>query len=183
MIDTYPHAPGHRGVDTSVQAAADLAPDLGRLQSMARRAISDAGPIGLTADELADRLGLDRYTIQPRTSELRRKRVIADRASVGAVMPLGSRHDEAGLLMREAGSLILQRDDGGRWRLEAIGLLRCCWASGCVSLEPEAASISSTCLQSSLAERMGTLGLRERSDQTTCVRCADLCRDARRRVD
>lgn len=34
-------------------------------------------------------------------------------------MPLGSRHDEAGLLLREGGALILQRDDGGRWRLDA----------------------------------------------------------------
>ena len=77
-FDSYPDTPGHRGVDTSISAASDLAPDLGRLQAMAKRAISEAGATGLTADELADRLDLDRYTIQPRTSELRRKRVIAD---------------------------------------------------------------------------------------------------------
>jgi hypothetical protein len=34
-------------------------------------------------------------------------------------MPLGSRHDDAGVLLREHGQLILQRDDGGRWRLNA----------------------------------------------------------------
>ncbi len=33
-------------------------------------------------------------------------------------MPLGSRHTEVGLLLRQGGSLILERDDGGRWRLE-----------------------------------------------------------------
>lgn len=32
-------------------------------------------------------------------------------------MPLGSYHSEEGLLLRQRGSLILQRDDGGRWRL------------------------------------------------------------------
>jgi len=34
-------------------------------------------------------------------------------------MPLGTRHAEAGVLLREHGQLILQRDDGGRWRLNA----------------------------------------------------------------
>lgn len=34
-------------------------------------------------------------------------------------MPLGSRHDETGLLLREGDALILRRDDGGRWRLDA----------------------------------------------------------------
>ena len=32
-------------------------------------------------------------------------------------MPLGSNHDETGLLLREGRWLILRRDDGGRWRL------------------------------------------------------------------
>jgi hypothetical protein len=34
-------------------------------------------------------------------------------------MPIGSKHDETGRLLRERGWLILQRDDGGRWRLDA----------------------------------------------------------------
>lgn len=34
-------------------------------------------------------------------------------------MPLGAAHDETGLLLRERHWLILQRDDGGRWRLDA----------------------------------------------------------------
>ncbi len=33
-------------------------------------------------------------------------------------MPKGTHHDETGLLLREGRSLILQRDDGGRWRLD-----------------------------------------------------------------
>ena len=34
-------------------------------------------------------------------------------------MPLGSPIDESGLLLRDGAGLILQRDDGGRWRLDA----------------------------------------------------------------
>lgn len=77
-MSTYPDAPGHRSVDTSVAAAEALAPKLGRLQRMAEAAIRDAGWIGLTADELAERLGMDRWSIQPRTSELKHKGLIRD---------------------------------------------------------------------------------------------------------
>jgi hypothetical protein len=74
----YPLYPGTKGTDTSAAAAADLAPKLGRLQNMALAAIREAGANGLTADELADKLGMDRWSIQPRTSELRLRRLIAD---------------------------------------------------------------------------------------------------------
>lgn len=74
----YPDAPGHRNVDTSIAAAEAIAPKLGRLQRMAHAAIREAGWCGLTADELAERLEMDRYSIQPRTSELKRKGLIKD---------------------------------------------------------------------------------------------------------
>lgn len=77
-MSTYPDAPGHRNVETSIAAAAALAPKLGRLQRMAQTAIRDAGRRGLTADELAARLAMDRWSIQPRTSELKRKGLICD---------------------------------------------------------------------------------------------------------
>lgn len=77
-MSTYPDAPGHRHVETSIAAADALAPKLGRLQRMAEGAIRDAGAHGLTADELAARLDMDRWSIQPRTSELRRKGLIRD---------------------------------------------------------------------------------------------------------
>lgn len=77
-MSVYPNAPGHRQIDTSLAAADALAPKLGRLQRLAREAIEDAGPCGLTADELATRLEMDRWSIQPRTSELRRKGLIRD---------------------------------------------------------------------------------------------------------
>jgi len=78
LFNPYPHSPGHRGVDTSIAAAADIAPKLGRLQAAAQCAIAAAGAAGLTADELAENLDVDRYTIQPRTSELKVKGIIAD---------------------------------------------------------------------------------------------------------
>lgn len=74
----YPDTPGHRSVDTSIAAADAVAPALGRLQRMTLAAIRDAGPRGLTADELAAVLKLTRWAIQPRTSELRRKGAIRD---------------------------------------------------------------------------------------------------------
>ena len=77
-MTAYPNAPGHRRVDTSVAAANDLAPKLGRLQRMTEAAIRDAGSAGLTADELASQLELSRYSIQPRTSELKLKGLIQD---------------------------------------------------------------------------------------------------------
>lgn len=77
-MSAYPDAPGRRNVETSIAAANALAPKLGRLQHMAQAAIRDAGAQGLTADELAAWLDMDRWSIQPRTSELRRKGLIRD---------------------------------------------------------------------------------------------------------
>ena len=77
-MNFYPDAPGHRNVDTSIAAANALAPRLGRLQRMAVTAIRDASLYGLTADELAARLHMDRWSIQPRTTELKRKGLIRD---------------------------------------------------------------------------------------------------------
>lgn len=74
----YPNAPGHRGVETSIEAGEAVAPKLGRLQAMAERSIRDAGSLGRTADELAECLGLDRWSVQPRTSELKRLGKIVD---------------------------------------------------------------------------------------------------------
>jgi hypothetical protein len=61
-----------------VEAADALAIHLGRLQLVSLTAIRDAGNLGLTADELAHVVALDRWSVQPRTSELRRKGLIRD---------------------------------------------------------------------------------------------------------
>lgn len=77
-MSIYPDAPGHRGVETSILASQSLRTKLGRLQAIAFDAIKKAGSNGFTADELAERLQIDRYSIQPRTSELKRKALIRD---------------------------------------------------------------------------------------------------------
>jgi hypothetical protein len=46
--ERYPNQPGHRGVDTSIEAANDIAPKIGRLQRMTLEAVQSAGPLGLT---------------------------------------------------------------------------------------------------------------------------------------
>ena len=74
----YPDLPGHRGVDTSIVAAASIAHQLGYLQAKVFQAIAKAGLQGLTTNELAEQLGIDRGSVQPRTSELRAKRRIRD---------------------------------------------------------------------------------------------------------
>lgn len=78
MSDTYPSAPGHRGVDTSVAAARALELSVGQLQRIALRAIRAAGSRGLTTHELAEAVKIHRDSIQPRTSELRERGLIRD---------------------------------------------------------------------------------------------------------
>ncbi len=75
---TYPDMPGNRGVDTSIAAGDKIAKSLGYLQKIVQRAIIEAGPFGITTNELAEKLAIDRGTIQPRTSELKQKGVIRD---------------------------------------------------------------------------------------------------------
>ena len=77
-MSTYPDAPGHKNVETSIAAADALAPKLGRLQQLAFGPIRDAGAHGLTTDELEDLLGFQRCSLRPRASELRRKGLIRD---------------------------------------------------------------------------------------------------------
>ncbi len=77
-MNDYPNEPGHRGVETSIEAAEAIAGTTGRLQSLALAAIRAAGSAGLTADELAAQVDCTRWTIQPRTTELRHKGLIAD---------------------------------------------------------------------------------------------------------
>ena len=70
--------PGHRGVDTSVEAAEHIAPAAALLRDKVLAAVTRAGPAGITVVEMATRESLDRMAIQPRFSELRKDRKIAD---------------------------------------------------------------------------------------------------------
>jgi hypothetical protein len=74
----YPDSPGHRGVETSIEAADALASRLGPLQSLTLDFIARRGAFGATSDECAAGLGIDRGSVQPRTSELSRKELIVD---------------------------------------------------------------------------------------------------------
>jgi hypothetical protein len=75
---SFPQSPGHRGVETSVQAAERIAPSAARLQEAVLTAVTNAGPAGITVVEMATRYSLDRMSVQPRFSELRALRKIAD---------------------------------------------------------------------------------------------------------
>lgn len=78
ITDDYPDQVGHRGVDTSIEAAEALQPMLGRLQQLTYDTVAAAGWHGCTANELAYITGLPREAIQPRTSELRKQGRIVD---------------------------------------------------------------------------------------------------------
>jgi hypothetical protein len=78
MTDVYPDMPGHRGVDTSIAAADMVAGIAGPLRRMVYRAVHEAGPRGLTTDEIAAALRMPRYSVQPRTTELKYDRRIRD---------------------------------------------------------------------------------------------------------
>jgi len=77
-VAIYPHAPGHRGIDTSALAAEAIEISVGRLQRIALRAIRAAGNRGLTTNELVAAVRISRDSIQPRTSELREMGFIRD---------------------------------------------------------------------------------------------------------
>lgn len=67
----YPDSPGHRGIDTSIETANAIASIAGPLRRLVYAEIHRAGGAGLTTDEIADALEMQRYSVQPRTSELK----------------------------------------------------------------------------------------------------------------
>jgi predicted transcriptional regulator len=74
----YPDSPGHRGVDTSIAAAEAIGSVTGRIQKQALQSIRESGLTGLTSEELAFGLGMERTTVQPRTTELKLLGLIRD---------------------------------------------------------------------------------------------------------
>ena len=76
---TYPDLPGFKGdADTGPAAAADIAPHLGRLQSIVLSVVTDRGPLGATPEEAGEVLDMARVSVQPRFSELKAKGKIVD---------------------------------------------------------------------------------------------------------
>ena len=78
MTDSYPDFPGSRSIDTSIDAAKDIAPKVGRLQGLVLASVRNAGARGVTTNEIAELLNIGRDSIQPRTSELKRLGLIRD---------------------------------------------------------------------------------------------------------
>jgi len=72
----YPHAPGARDRDTSQASAADVQPIAATLRAKALAVVERSN--GLTADEVAGRLGLSILSIRPRLTELARLQKVRD---------------------------------------------------------------------------------------------------------
>jgi len=68
---TYPIEPGSKGTDgTSQTAATFMAPRVSGMRRKVLEAYADAGEA--TVLEMVDRTGMERWSLQPRVSELRR---------------------------------------------------------------------------------------------------------------
>lgn len=80
MMDlfSYPHRPGFKRTDTSLEAADDMKPKAARLREMVLAAIMDAGARGLTTEEIVAVTRIPYSSAQPRTSELRATEQIKD---------------------------------------------------------------------------------------------------------
>lgn len=74
----YPYEPAPGQTDTSVAAARSIASATGRMQRMVWLALCEIGKRGATAEELARRLNMTRYAVQPRTTELKLLGLIRD---------------------------------------------------------------------------------------------------------
>lgn len=77
-IPAYPSEPGFQKTDTSRDAAASISTRAASIQPRVFSAIVESGEYGMTTNEIADLLKIDRGTIQPRTSELRAAGKIVD---------------------------------------------------------------------------------------------------------
>lgn len=73
---TYPHAPGAQDRDTSRAAADDIAETAPQLRGRALAVIERSN--GMTADEVAGKLGLSILSIRPRMTELSRLGKVRD---------------------------------------------------------------------------------------------------------
>lgn len=76
---TYPDQPGFKGdAETGREAAAAIAPHLGRLQRIVLGVVTDRGALGVTPEEAGEVLDMARVSVQPRFSELKAKGQVVD---------------------------------------------------------------------------------------------------------
>ena len=67
----YPESPGFKEGTTSKAAARKIAPRAQTLRDQVWAALRNVWPAGLTADEVALRIGRKEFSVRPRLSELR----------------------------------------------------------------------------------------------------------------
>lgn len=86
---TYPEVPGCKEPTTSREAARKIAGRAPSLRDQVRTTLEVAWPGGLTADEVAGKMGKREFSIRPRLSELR---------EMGEIMPTAARRkNESGV--------------------------------------------------------------------------------------
>ncbi|MFY9350509.1 MAG: hypothetical protein WBL20_19250 [Sphingobium sp.] len=73
---TYPNVPGAKARDTSFEAAEQVAPRAPILRARCLEVLEHSN--GLTADEVAGRLGLSILSVRPRITELARDGKVRD---------------------------------------------------------------------------------------------------------
>jgi hypothetical protein len=91
---SYPESPGYKEATTSKEAAAKMKPRAGTLREQVLTALRVAWPQGLTADEVAAKIGKREFSIRPRLTELKALRAIEPRTEKGIVQ---RRKNESGL--------------------------------------------------------------------------------------
>lgn len=76
---TFPYTAGFKGsAETGREAAEAINKKLGRLQRLVQSAVKARGRYGLTPEEAADILRMDRVSVQPRFSELKALGLVKD---------------------------------------------------------------------------------------------------------
>lgn len=85
QVLSYPRSPGFKERTTSRDAARKIAPRAQTLRDQVLITLRVAWPGGLTADEVARKVGKREFSIRPRLSELRNMRAIEPRATKGVV--------------------------------------------------------------------------------------------------
>lgn len=87
MANFYDFPAGGK-TDTSAEAAASITPVAGRLRKLTLDAVRNSGSRGMTADEIAEALNIDKLSIRPRATELR---------ALGHIRDSGYRRFNAGM--------------------------------------------------------------------------------------
>lgn len=79
MMADYPNAPGFypHAPETSQEAAVSVADAAKSREAKALALIASSGPLGRTADEVANALGWERYSSRPRLSTLKKQGKLA----------------------------------------------------------------------------------------------------------